>query len=139
MLELAEAAATKQDLDEGRLLASPSLPLDRTMAQINGGGARVTTQGGAEAVGSTKRTRTPREADASRSRKRRKVASDSSDAEAHGATGPSTQVSPAKRARKAAPPVPASTRVLRSRAPKSAAKIREEREMEEAYRRAVQE
>ncbi|KAI0352597.1 Rad4-domain-containing protein [Trametes cingulata] len=50
-------------------------------------------------------------------------------------------LSPAKRARakKPPPPVPPSTRVLRTRAQKSASKVQEEREMEEAYRRAVAE
>ncbi|KZT11843.1 Rad4-domain-containing protein [Laetiporus sulphureus 93-53] len=50
---------------------------------------------------------------------------------------PSTRGSPAKRAKKAAPSVPPSTRVLRTRTSKSASKIQEEVEMEDAYRRAT--
>jgi len=139
MLELAEAAAEKQDLSGVQLPASSSLSSDRTMGQTNGNGARVTPTNGEDKVQRANRTRTPRKADASRGRKRRKASADSSEPEVEGEKGPSTQASPAKRARKAAPPLPAPTRVLRTRTAKSAAKIQEERETEEAYRKAVTE
>lgn len=139
MLELAEAAAEKQDLSGGQLPASSSLSSDRTIGQSNGAGARVPPTDGEDTVRRASRSRTSRKADASRSRKRRKASADSSEPEVEGENGPSTQASPAKRARKAAPPLPAPTRVLRTRTAKSAAKIQEEREMEEAYRKAVTE
>ncbi|KAH9936108.1 uncharacterized protein B0H18DRAFT_1113556 [Fomitopsis serialis] len=140
MLELAEAAAEKQDLSGGQLPASSSLSSDRTIGQTNGTGARVPpTNIGEDTVRRASSTRTSRKADASRSRKRRKAPADSSEPEVEGENGPSTQASPAKRARKAAPPLPAPTRVLRTRTAKSTAKIQEEREMEEAYRKAVTE
>ena len=47
--------------------------------------------------------------------------------------------SPSKRARRAAAPVPVSDRVLRTRLPKSAERVNEEKEMEEAIRKATRE
>ncbi|KAH9841395.1 Rad4-domain-containing protein [Rhodofomes roseus] len=138
MLELAEAADRRQDLNVGQPLASSSVSSDRTMGQTYAKGARATSHNGAE-VEQPAKTRMSRKADKSRGKKRRKASDDSSEAEVEGDEGPSTQASPAKRARKAAPPIPAPTRVLRTRTTKSAAKIQEEKETEEAYRRAVAE
>ncbi|KAI0821974.1 hypothetical protein BC628DRAFT_1460116 [Trametes gibbosa] len=52
---------------------------------------------------------------------------------------PAAANTPRARARPSAAPVPPSTRVLRTRAPKSASAVQEEREREAAYRRAVAE
>ena len=82
-------------------------------------------------------------------RRTRKRARDVSDSDASHGSDVESEVEVAaptpKRARKstgrgnaAAAVVPKSDRVLRSRAPKSAAQLQEEREQEEAYRRAIQ-
>lgn len=139
MLELVEAAEKKQDLEEGQPRASSSVSLNRTSTKTYADGARVTFQNGDAVAQPTKGTRTPRRAEASRGRKRRKASLNDSEGETEEAGASSAQATPAKRARKAAPPVPASTRVLRARPQKSAAKIQDERAMEEAYRKAVAE
>lgn len=138
MLELVEAAERKQDMEDGQSRAPSSLSPHRTTTQANADGARATTQNG-DTVAHSKDVRTPRRAEASRGRKRRKASPDESQGEAEEAGTSSARATPAKRARKTAPPVPASTRVLRARPQKSAAKIQEERAMEEAYRKAVAE
>lgn len=137
MLELVEAAERKQDLGNGRSRASSSLSPKRTAVKTNADGAGVTTQDGDAVARPTKRTQAPGRADTARSRKRRKASPDGSGAEEADASP--AQATPAKRARKTAPSVPASTRVLRTRPQKSETQIHEERAMEQAYRKAVAE
>ncbi|KAI0373881.1 Rad4-domain-containing protein [Pilatotrama ljubarskyi] len=104
---------------------------------------RGNARGGKAASASSSSTLKPR-----RTRKRtRAEAEDSEASSSEDGRGEASEVdalptpSPAKRARakKPPPPVPPSTRVLRTRGQKSASKIQEERETEEAYRRAVAE
>ncbi|KAI0769955.1 hypothetical protein C8Q74DRAFT_862165 [Fomes fomentarius] len=117
----------------------------------NAGAANVRTGGSATASGAgdtpTPRTRTrpsakSRPAKATlQSRKRTRAQADGSDSDA--AVDEDRPVSsPVKKTTRARAPPPAivpSTRVLRTRKPKEAEKVQEEKELEDAYRRAVAE
>ncbi|KAF9814962.1 hypothetical protein IEO21_04812 [Rhodonia placenta] len=144
MLELAEAAARQRDElseQERQIPASPapeSSQVQTRTARANGSGARSTPTGTHTPKPFTK-TRSARGSDKRRTRKRTRDDAQSASAGSDVEPATSTKASPAKRARKTVAPVPASDRVLRTRTTKSASKVQEEREMEEAFREAIAE
>jgi len=145
MLELAEEAERQE---EGQIHnESDQNPFVRTPEPSNNGASTSTTRTRARAThdaerppvqSSSARPKATSRSDSRRTRKRAREDAESSDAGTLAANAASNRSSPTKRPKKA-PPVPASTRVLRTRTPKSASKLQEEEEMEEAYRRAAAE
>lgn len=135
MRELAESYAQQQEAEKEEREGTPPPPQeegdDLVMGHVGGSGRRV--KGRLE-------TNTRR----SRKRPRRRSGSEVSDVDGEEADGtspkrPSVSVSPvsAPTHASASHSTPGSGRVLRPRPQKSAARVREERAMEEAYRRAV--
>ncbi|KAI1793306.1 Rad4-domain-containing protein [Ganoderma leucocontextum] len=155
MQELAEAAARRGqninqpvDGEDVLLLAAPPLPAGEK-ANANGRSTRA-SRSGAKSGTSTPRANTrgkgktlaassskpaPRQ---TRKRTRPQVEHSDSDREEEEG-GEVDQPSAAKKTRTRAPPPPPepSTRVLRTRKPKDAGKVREEKELKAAYRRAI--
>ncbi|EMD39582.1 hypothetical protein CERSUDRAFT_111894 [Gelatoporia subvermispora B] len=154
MRELAETAAQDlQDIDgsAGATQAhqpavqdlgtnSPSFP--NPVTEVNGsGGAQSIRRSSTRASTRSTRTNTPSQTAKTAakigSRRGRKRARDESgdDVSEDDSTKAPGQSSPAKRTRRPAAPIPASTRVLRARTLKSA--FQQEKEMEEAIERAI--
>ncbi|KAI0763653.1 hypothetical protein BD413DRAFT_495167 [Trametes elegans] len=155
----APALAPEEKATNGRSTRAPRAASQSgtSTPRGGGGGARGRGRGRGRGLkaGSTPKAK-PRQAPRrTRKRKRADVESDDSEEDEEEADGdagdgadPAAEAEPATpsptkktrgRARAPAPAVPPSTRVLRTRGQKSAAKMQEEREMEEAYRRAVAE
>lgn len=117
----------------------------------NAGAANVRTGGSARASGAggtpTPRTRTrpfaksrpAKSTPQSRKRTRAQADGSDSDAEVDEDRPASSPVKKTTRARAPPPAIAPSTRVLRTRKPKEAEKVQEEKELEDAYRRAVAE
>ncbi|KAI0947082.1 hypothetical protein AcV7_009609 [Taiwanofungus camphoratus] len=143
MLELAQAAAGQDDegQDTDHLPLPSSLPDDSAAGEENGRATRTSTHaprsGTKTPRGTLQKRRGTSQSDTRRTRKRRREDASSADAVSEIESPIPTRSLPAKRAKSSAPPVPVPTRVLRTRTPKSASKIQEEREREEAYRRAT--
>ncbi|PCH40265.1 Rad4-domain-containing protein [Wolfiporia cocos MD-104 SS10] len=140
MLEIAEAAAAQEQRLSAEANATQQSALVSAEVVPNQRRPRVSkTNVQAKLAIDTAPTRTKSQAGARRTKKRTREDVGSSDAMSEAENPPTYQTSRAKRAKKVAPSVPASTRVLRPRAPKSASMIQEAEEMEEAYRDATEE
>ncbi|KAM5533626.1 hypothetical protein V8D89_012739 [Ganoderma adspersum] len=156
MQELAEEAAHRNgnanqpmDDEEELVIAAPPQPVGEK-ATPNGRSTRV-SRSGAKSGTSTPRPNTRGKGKASaaastsktaprRTRKRTRSQVEHSDSDREGEEdGEVDEPSTVKKPRTRAPPPPAepSTRVLRTRKPKDADKVREEKEVEAAFRRAI--
>lgn len=145
ILQLAEEEAVHQDKLAHTASESQSLPASaasdnqpkrtvRTVKPSTTTSSRIETP----PARSSKGTKGQPSSDARRTRKRARLDADADDSgEKSEEDDASTRSSSVKRSRANPPPTPVHTRVLRTRTPKSAAKIQEEKEMEEAYRRAI--
>ena len=113
---------------------SVSAPIATPMPEVIGSGKGRKTRRGSGTSGSAQRPATR----STRTRKRARL--EDSDSEDR-ATGDHVQIvtgpTPAKRARPASAPVAKSDRVLRARKGKSGDTLREEQEMEAAFKRAI--
>ncbi|KAF8120653.1 hypothetical protein EV363DRAFT_1458950 [Boletus edulis] len=139
MRELAESHARRQE--EATSPSAHEEEGDLAMAESQGRGKDVLEEGPSRRRGEEPGHRTTKRRPGTRttrtSRKRTRRRSESEDAS--DVDGEDEHGSPPKRRQVEASPVldPTSGRVLRPRTQKSAAQLREERAMEEAYRRAV--
>ncbi|KAI0074037.1 Rad4-domain-containing protein [Panus rudis PR-1116 ss-1] len=144
MRELAEAmnmeSTVEAPVKEEEAVPESAMPTPK----LNGSGGRkngrTTALKNQASSRSTPETSRGKSTPASRRTRKRARDTTPSDLEASGDDNPVRVPSTKRsRARPTPPPVPRSDRVLRSRAPKSTSKIQEELDLEDAYRRAIEE
>ncbi|TBU44496.1 Rad4-domain-containing protein [Dichomitus squalens] len=152
MQELAEEAARRdasknQPIDSEQELVLASLPSTAGAKSAANGGSTRASRNGTKSGTSTPRASTRGKSKTSaapknpprRTRKRTRSQAEGSDSGLEEEGGEDAGPSPAKRSRSRAPPPPVapSSRVLRTRKPKDASTVQEEKEIEAAYRRAI--